>query len=169
MKEELKLSWQSISFTHMASEEFYDNIKKIWGEKFDELCEKHSIFKDLTFFEFDDLKRWVRIHPPENWMKNELFLLFIFQNDGYTLSDDTYKVSLKTGFKDVSLSNISDSEKKDLFRFTNEILKISEYTLESYWYLEDDEGTFECENQVSYNPDGEFPYSSYDEEYVSND
>ena len=60
-------------------------------------------------------------------------------------------------------------QKKDLFRFTNEILKISEYTLESYWYLEDDEGTFECENIVSYDPNSEFPESEYDEEYATND
>ena len=73
--------------------------------------------------------------------------------------------SINSGNKLSSIEIKSDNEKKDLFRFTNEILKISEYTLESYWYLEDDEGTFECENIVSYDPNSEFPESEYDEEY----
>ena len=179
MKEKLELTYCSIGFNGLyTQEELYNDIKKVWENKFYELCEKHSIFKNLDFVELNDSEMNIIIHPPENWMNNELFLLFIFQNDGYTLENGMFNVSKKTGFEDVSniSSTINENEKKDLFRFTNEILKISErmdvgteYTLSSIWYLEDDEGTFECENEVSYNPDGEFPHSIYDEEYVSND
>tara|TARA_B100001059_G_scaffold218889_1_gene239481 strand:- start:284 stop:865 length:582 start_codon:yes stop_codon:yes gene_type:complete len=189
MKNKPKLTYFSTSFTGLyTQEELYHDIKKVWEKKFEELCEKHSIFKKLDFFELNDSKRNIIIHPPENWMTNELFLLFIFQNDGYTLDDSRFNLSRKIGFEDMSLSSIRDHEKKDLFRFTNEILKISErmdtgteYALISTWYLEDDEGTYECENEVSYNPggntvdgkqpihDGEFPYSAYDQEYVRND
>lgn len=169
---------------HLACDECYPALKEKITDIYQSYCNKDNDFKNFDNpFCFDDTKKEISIHFSKYWGGDELMLAYIFQNSCDNNSNQEQSEALRDyndAYDDANHKTVGSLMKaflyhtnyrmreiqlnKNIFRFMNDILKITGYKFEhrlSWSYdCSCDINQEEFDLAFSYNNEGEFPKST---------
>ena len=173
---------------HLACDECYPALKEKITDIYQSYCNKDNNFKNFDNpFCFDDTKKEVSIHLSKNWAEDELTLAYVFQNSCEDSNKENEALSEYNDCNDTDIKTVGDLMKyllgnyitqtkamsppknKNVFRFMNDVLKITgckfEHNFSWCYDCSCDSNEDEFNLVFSYNDEQEFPKTELTNHY----